>query len=66
MNEMKIFIDALVNDAEVPVGVEDAVEASKIAVAAKLSAEQGRPVRLSEIGSSRTAKQLQARLEPVK
>jgi myo-inositol 2-dehydrogenase/D-chiro-inositol 1-dehydrogenase len=50
MNEMKIFIDTLVNDTPVAVGVDDAVEASRIAVAAKMSMEEGRPVRLDEIG----------------
>jgi myo-inositol 2-dehydrogenase/D-chiro-inositol 1-dehydrogenase len=50
MNEMKIFIDALVNDKPVAVGVDDAVGASRIAVAAKISMEEGRPVRLDEIG----------------
>jgi myo-inositol 2-dehydrogenase/D-chiro-inositol 1-dehydrogenase len=50
MNEMKIFIDTLVNDTPVAVGVDDAVEASRIAVGAKISMEEGRPVRLDEIG----------------
>ena len=32
-----------------PVGGEDALEATRIAVAAKLSMDEGRPVKLAEI-----------------
>lgn len=49
LKEMELFIDALVQDRPMPVTGEDGLEASRIAVAAKLSMEKGRPVRLSEI-----------------
>lgn len=51
LKEMELFIDALVNDGPVPVGSNDAVEATRIAVAAKMSVEEGRPVKLSEVGT---------------
>jgi myo-inositol 2-dehydrogenase/D-chiro-inositol 1-dehydrogenase len=46
---MELFIDALVNDKEMPVGGEDGLQATLIAVAAKTSMQEGRPVKLSEI-----------------
>jgi myo-inositol 2-dehydrogenase/D-chiro-inositol 1-dehydrogenase len=49
LKEMELFIDALVNDKEMPVGGEDGLEATKIAIAAKRSMQEGRPVKLSEI-----------------
>jgi myo-inositol 2-dehydrogenase/D-chiro-inositol 1-dehydrogenase len=49
MGEMSMFIDALVNDKPVPVGAADALEATRIAVAAKMSMEQGRPVKTEEL-----------------
>jgi myo-inositol 2-dehydrogenase/D-chiro-inositol 1-dehydrogenase len=49
LKEMEVFIDALVNDKEMPVGGEDGLEATLIAVAAKTSMLEGRPVKLSEI-----------------
>ncbi len=52
LNEMKLFIDALVNDTPMPVSGEDGLEATRIAIAAKMSMEEGRPVKLSEITSS--------------
>lgn len=47
--EMKMFIDALVNNKPITVTAEDALAATKIAVAAKLSMEEQRPVRIEEI-----------------
>lgn len=49
LKEMELFIDALVNDKEMPVSGEDGLEATLIAVAAKISMQEGRPVKLSEI-----------------
>jgi myo-inositol 2-dehydrogenase/D-chiro-inositol 1-dehydrogenase len=51
-NEMKLFIDALVNDTAMPVGSEDGLEATRVAVAARRSMEENRPVKLSEIANS--------------
>ncbi|MGI8580789.1 MAG: inositol 2-dehydrogenase [Chitinophagaceae bacterium] len=49
LKEMELFIDALVNDKEMPVSGEDGLEATLIAIAAKNSMLEGRPVKLSEI-----------------
>jgi len=49
LNEMKLFIDTLIDDKEMPVSGEDGLEATLIAVAAKISMQEGRPVKLSEI-----------------
>ncbi|MDP4285063.1 MAG: inositol 2-dehydrogenase [Bacteroidota bacterium] len=49
LNEMELFIDALLNDKEMPVGGSDALKATQIAYAAKSSMETGRPVKLSEV-----------------
>jgi myo-inositol 2-dehydrogenase/D-chiro-inositol 1-dehydrogenase len=49
LKEMELFIDAIVNDKEMPVGGEDGLEATLIAAAAKKSMQEGRPVKLSEI-----------------
>jgi myo-inositol 2-dehydrogenase/D-chiro-inositol 1-dehydrogenase len=49
LNEMELFIDALIEDKEMPVSGEDGLEATSIAVAAKISMQEGRPVKLSEI-----------------
>jgi len=49
LNEMKYFIDALVNDAALPVSGADGLMATYIAVAAKKSMTEKRPVRISEI-----------------
>jgi myo-inositol 2-dehydrogenase/D-chiro-inositol 1-dehydrogenase len=48
LKEMELFIDALVNDKEMPVGGEDGLQATLIAVAAKKSMQEGRPVKISE------------------
>ncbi|MEJ7827204.1 MAG: inositol 2-dehydrogenase [Segetibacter sp.] len=49
LKEMELFIDALVNNKEMPVGGHDGLQATMIAFAAKLSVEENRPVKLSEI-----------------
>ncbi len=49
LKEIELFVDALANNKPMPVGGEDALEATRIAVAAKLSMEEGRPVKLAEI-----------------
>jgi len=49
LNEMKLFVDALSNDKEIPVGASDALKATQIAYAAKKSMELDRPVKLSEV-----------------
>ncbi len=49
LNEIELFIGALVNDTEMPVSGQDGLEATRIAVAAKTSMQQGRPIKLSEI-----------------
>lgn len=50
LNEMDFFITALNNNTDMPVGGDDALQATKVAVAAKKSMLEGRPVKLSEIG----------------
>ena len=47
--EEKAFVDAVLNDKEVPVGGKDGLEPVRIAIAAKKSLVEGRPVKLSEI-----------------
>ena len=47
--EVKDFVDAVVNGAPVPVGGKDGLEPVRIAIAAKKSLQEGRPVKLSEI-----------------
>lgn len=49
VNEVNCFIDSIVNDKPVAVGIEDGLQAVVIGVAAKKSLEEGRPVKLSEI-----------------
>lgn len=49
VKEMELFIDALVNNTPMPVSGEDGLEATRIAVAAKMSMVEERPVKLSEI-----------------
>ncbi|MGC4034766.1 MAG: inositol 2-dehydrogenase [Chitinophagaceae bacterium] len=50
--EMKLFVDALVNDKPIPVGVADGLKAVRIAIAAKLSVKQNRPVKMDEIATT--------------
>ena len=52
LGEMQQFIEAIQQNTEVPVSAKDALEATKIAVAAKMSMEQGRPVKLNEFNAS--------------
>ena len=47
--EEKAFVDAVLNNKEVPVGGKDGLEPVRIAKAAKLSLDEKRPVKLSEI-----------------
>lgn len=49
LKEMEAFVDALQNGQPMPVSGWDALQATRIAVAAKRSAEEGRAVKLSEI-----------------
>lgn len=49
VNEMKYFIDALINNAGLPVSGEDGLKATIIAVAAKKSVAEKRPIRIQEI-----------------
>lgn len=47
--EIKEFIDAIVNDKDTPVNVEDGLKSVLIGLSAKKSLEENRPVRVSEI-----------------
>ena len=47
--EMVQFIDAIENDTETPLGVEDGLQPVLKGLAAKKSVEEGRPVKISEI-----------------
>lgn len=49
LKEIELFIDALLHNKEMPVSGSDALQATLIATAAKLSVEKGRPVKLAEI-----------------
>jgi len=49
LNEMRYFVDSLVNQAPLPVGGLDGLKATLIAVAAKKSVEEGRPILISEV-----------------
>ena len=48
-NEMKIFCNAVVNNLPLPVSGFDGLQSVAIALAAKKSVQEGRPVRLDEI-----------------
>jgi len=48
-DEIKEFVDAIVNDTEVPVNAVDGLKPVLIGLAAKKSLEEGRPVKISEI-----------------
>ncbi len=48
-DEMKCFVDAIVNDKETPVGAYDGLAPVVIALAAKKSVLENRPVKISEI-----------------
>ncbi len=47
--EITAFVEAIVNDKEVPVGVKDGLEPVLIGLAVKKSVEEHRPVKISEI-----------------
>ncbi|MCG8308058.1 MAG: inositol 2-dehydrogenase [Cytophagales bacterium] len=49
LNEMDAFFKAIKNNAEMPVSGDDGLEAMKIALAAKISIRENRPVSLNEI-----------------
>ena len=49
VNEMKEFVDALINDNKMPVGGEDGLISLKMGLAAKKSMEENQPVKLSVI-----------------
>lgn len=49
LNEMKLFIDALINDKQMPVGGSDGLKATQIAYAAKISIEKSMPVKLADV-----------------
>ena len=48
--EMECFINAIENDTDTPLGVEDGLKPVLMGIAAKKSVEEHRPVKLSEIG----------------
>ncbi len=48
-NEMKIFCDAVCNNTKIPVSDDDGLMSVAIALAAKKSSAENRPVKLSEI-----------------
>ena len=48
-DEMLQFVDAIINDKEVPANVDDGLAAIVVALAAKKSVAEGRPVKVSEI-----------------
>ena len=50
VQETKDFVDAVVNDKPVPVGGQDGLAPVLIAIAAKKSLDEGRSVKISEIG----------------
>lgn len=49
-NEMKVFVDCVVNDKPSPVNGQDGRAPVVIGMAAQKSLEEGRPVKISEIG----------------
>ena len=46
--EMRQFTEAVINDTEVPVGIHAGLQSVKIGLAARKSAEEHRPVKISE------------------
>jgi len=48
-NEVELFIDSIINDRKVMCSVEEGIEASKVAIATKLSIEKGEIVYLKDI-----------------
>lgn len=49
-DEMNAFVSAVLEDKEVPVGIYDGLKSVLIGLAAKKSLEEGRPVKLSDLG----------------
>ncbi|SFL65560.1 myo-inositol 2-dehydrogenase / D-chiro-inositol 1-dehydrogenase [Paenibacillus sp. 1_12] len=49
VEETQMFIDCIVNDKPLPVEGNDGLQAERIALAAKLSSQLGRPVKVSEV-----------------
>jgi myo-inositol 2-dehydrogenase/D-chiro-inositol 1-dehydrogenase len=47
-NEMIDFIHAIQNDLPVPIDAEDALQATKIALAANLSLKKNKPIAINE------------------
>ena len=47
--EMRQFTEAVINDTEVPVGIDAGLQSVKIGLAARKSVEEHRPVKISEI-----------------
>ena len=47
--EEKEFVECVLNDKPVPVGGNDGLQPVRIAMAAKKSLDEGRPVKLDEI-----------------
>jgi len=48
-DEMKEFVDSILNNKNVPVSGEDGLKATLIAKAALISAREGRPVKTDEV-----------------
>ncbi|AEI44625.1 inositol 2-dehydrogenase [Paenibacillus mucilaginosus] len=65
MDETRQFVEALLHDRPLPVDGIDALQAERIAHAAKLSWQQGRPVKLSEIGTAGAGAGVQVQSEVV-
>ena len=51
-SEVEQFVDAIVNDKEVPVNANDGLQPVLIGLAAKKSVEEHRPVKISEISAA--------------
>ena len=49
INEMKEFVDCLINNNKPSVGIEDAVNSIRIAIAAKLSYKKNKKVELKTL-----------------
>ena len=47
--EMRLFVDAVTNGTEVPVGLKDGLMSIRIGLACKKSLAENRPVRVDEI-----------------
>mgnify|MGYP001856379881 FL=1 len=47
--EVAAFIDAIINDKDTPLGVEDGLKPVLMGIAAKKSSDEHRPVKISEV-----------------